>query len=75
MLTQGTMLHVTSLIHVDKRCNAAGHPNFCRLTRCANSCIHVKKAHSRRNLTKADSSEGMLPEILLSLRYLQCKQV
>ena len=75
MLIKGAMLHVTSPMHVDKRCQIARHPNFYRVKKRANSCIHVKKAHSRRNLTKADSSEGMLPEILLSLRYLQCKQV
>ena len=32
---------------------------------CGDSCIHVKKAHIIVDLTKVDSSGGMLPDIVL----------
>ena len=61
MLIKGAMLHYALFLE--------------GLKKRVDSCIHVKKAHNTVNLTKVDSSGGMLPDILLRQRLLKCKQV
>ena len=59
MLRNGAMFHVILVFYPNKG-----------LKKRDNSRIHAEKAHRSRKLTKADTSEGMLPESLLSVREL-----